>query len=87
MESFGKRSSLVRRSKRHCKVHETSSTRNPVQRFERITPPVKRRESLPTAPDEIAPKKPNIEFDDLEEEVSDLDSENFGEIASPYLKP
>jgi len=28
----------------------------PVQRFGRITPPVKRREYLPTAPDEIAPK-------------------------------
>ena len=32
---------------------------HPVQRFERITPPVKRRESLPTAPAEIAPKNRN----------------------------
>ena len=54
----------------------------PVKRFGRITPPVKRRESLPTAPDKIAPKKPKLWIED-----SDLDSENFGEIASPYLKP
>jgi hypothetical protein len=31
----------------------------PVQRFEKITPAVKRRESLPTATAEIAPKNPN----------------------------
>ena len=59
----------------------------PVRRFERITAPVKRREYLPTAAAEIAPKKPKIETDDVEEEVSDLDSEKFGELASPYLKP
>ena len=58
----------------------------PVQRFERITPPVKRLEYLPTAPAEIAPKNPKFEFDDVEEDVSDSDSENFGERASPYLK-
>ena len=59
----------------------------PVQIFERITPPVKQRENLPIAAAEIAPKKPKIEFDDVEEDVSDLDSLNFGEIATPYLKP
>jgi hypothetical protein len=48
---------------------------------------VKRRESLPTAAAEIAPKKPKFEFDDVEEVVSDLDSENFGELGRPYLKP
>ena len=48
---------------------------------------MKRRESLPTAAAEIAPKKPKIEFDDVHDEDSDLDGEKFGEIASPYIKP
>jgi hypothetical protein len=38
----------------------------PVQRFERIIPAVKRRESLPTATAEIAPKKTKFEIDDAE---------------------
>jgi hypothetical protein len=55
----------------------------PVERLERITPAVKRRESLSTAAAEIAPKKPKFKIDDdVEDEVSD-----FGELASPYLKP
>jgi hypothetical protein len=55
----------------------------PVQRFERTNPAVKRRESLPTATAEIAPKKQKFEIDDdVEDGVSD-----FGELASPYLKP
>ena len=58
-----------------------------VQRFERITPPVKRRVSLPTAPAVIATKKPKFEFDEVEEQVSVLDSENFGEVARTYLRP
>ena len=59
----------------------------PVQRFDRITPSMKRRESLLTATAEIAPKKPKFEIDDAEEEVIDLDTENYGELASLYLKP
>ena len=55
-----------------------------VQRFERITPSVKRRESLPTAAAEMTPKKTKFKIDeDAEEElVSDL-----GEFTSPHLKP
>ena len=58
----------------------------PVQRFEWITPAIKRRESLPTAEAEIAHKKPKFVIDDGFE-VSDLDREYFGELAIPYLKP
>ena len=36
----------------------------PVQKFERITPAVKRRESLPFAAAEIAHKKPKFEIND-----------------------
>jgi len=58
--------------------------------------PVKRRvvEFLPstTAVYESTPRKPKFEIDDeeeddVEEEVSDLGRKNFGQIASPYLKP
>ena len=48
---------------------------------------MKRREYLPTAAAEIAPKIPKFEIDDAEEEVTDSDMEYFGELASPYLKP
>ena len=57
----------------------------PVQRFERIASPVKQRvvETLSPAVAEITHKKPKLEIeDDEEEEVID-----FGELASPYLKP
>jgi hypothetical protein len=42
----------------------------PVQRFGRITPPVKRRESLPNAAAENTTKKPKFEIyeDDVEED-------------------
>jgi hypothetical protein len=48
---------------------------------------VNRREFLPFAAAEITRKK-KIEIDEdcLEEEFNDLDRENFGELASPYLK-
>ena len=41
---------------------------------------------MPFAADEIAHKKPKFEIDEdcLEEEFSDLDRDNFGELASFY---
>ena len=41
---------------------------------------------MPSAAAEIAHKKTKFKFDDGLE-VSDLDREYFGEMASPYLKP
>ena len=41
-------------------------------------------ESLPTAASEINPKKPKFE---IEEDAEEEEISNFGELASPYLKP
>ena len=46
-------------------------------------------EFLPTFAAEITFKKPKfvIDADGVEEEFTDIDRENFGEFAGPYLKP
>jgi len=53
----------------------------PVQKFVRKTYPVNRRESFPTVAAEITPKKTKFEIND------DVEFIDFGDLASPYLKP